>query len=391
MPLSLVHARRVLSHVHGFASLRKGEEGIEEFFQRHKCIQQDPIDVAGRNADLTLVSRVSDYRQEYLYSLLYSKRRLFEYFCKMMSVLPMETFPIFRHKMKAFEEKVAPFFKEYRREVRQVLHTAQRDPVSSRELEDFGKSEWGWGRPAKISNILLTRLWVSGRLMIHHREGALKYYALTEDIIPANILTASPPKKGEDRKEIAWIIVSSSRLVSPSKAPEQWYDVGKTSEVKQILLELEREEKVFSLKIEGYKDALYAPIEDKDIWENPSFREEDFVRFMAPLDPLLWNRFLFNSLYDTDYRWEVYKKPHERKYGYYCLPILFNDNIVGYIDPFFRRKEGILEVRDMHIFSERIDRKRFEKALGREMERFLEYLGGKGLKIRKGRKWFPAQ
>ncbi|MCK4637537.1 MAG: winged helix DNA-binding domain-containing protein [Methanomicrobia archaeon] len=138
-------ARNALSIIHGFVSLRRGMEGTLEFFHRHQCVQSDPIEVAGRNADLTLQSRVSDYKQEYLYDLLYKKRELFEYYCKMLSILPMEAYPIFRHKMKDFEKKVAPFFEKHRKEVEYVLKALEDGPVNPRKIIDMGKLEWGWG------------------------------------------------------------------------------------------------------------------------------------------------------------------------------------------------------------------------------------------------------
>ncbi len=138
-------ARNALSMIHGFVFLRRGMEGTLEFFHRHQCVQSDPIEVAGRNADLTLQSRVSDYKQEYLYDLLYKKRKLFEYFCKMMSILPIETYPIFRHKMKDFEKKIAPFLKKHRKEMQQVMKVVEKGPITPRELTNMGKLEWGWG------------------------------------------------------------------------------------------------------------------------------------------------------------------------------------------------------------------------------------------------------
>lgn len=380
-------ARNALSITHGFVLSRRGIEGILKFFHRHQCIQSDPIEVAGRNADLTLQSRVADYRQEYLYDLLYKKRRLFEYFCKMMSILPIETYPIFRHKMKNFEKKIAPFMKKHMKETQQILKTMEKGPVSSRELTDLGKLEWSWGRRANISNILLTRLWVAGKVMVHHREGAVKYYAFSEDVIPKKILSAQIPSKGEDLKEIAKIIVRSSRLVSPLRAPEQWYNVGKMKEVRRILQALEQEGDVFSFNISGYKDTVYAPIEDKEIWEAPQPLESDYIRFLAPLDPLNWNRALFKAIYGMEYSWEVYKKAKDRKYGYYCLPVLFNGSTVGLIEPFYRKKDKVLEIRSFHMLDKGVDKKKFQRTMKAELKRFSEYLGAEEIDVKGGHKW----
>lgn len=380
-------ARNALAMTHGFIHLRWGIRGTLKVFEKHKCVQLDPIEIAGKNADLTLQSRVTDYKQEYLHDLLYEKRRLFEYFCKMMSILPVETYQIFKHKMKDFERKVAPFLRKYKREIRQVLKAAESGPVSSRELADVGKLERGWGRHSNISNILLTRLWVAGKLMVHHREGRIRYYSLPENIIPEEILSAKPPRKGEDTKEIAKLIVTSSRLVSASRAPEQWSDVGKVREVQRILQELQKEGEVFSFNLKGYKDTVYAPTEDKKIWEDPKPQDRGYVRFLAPLDPLNWNRALFKAVYGMKYSWEVYKKAKDRKYGYYCLPILFNGNAVGLIEPFFKKKEKVLEIRSFHMLDKKADKKKFKSALEIELLRFSANLEAVGLEVNNGNEW----
>jgi uncharacterized protein YcaQ len=342
LEVSLSDARNALSITHGFELSRRGIEGTLNFFHRHQCVQSDPIEVAGRNADLTLQSRVADYKQEYLYDLLYKKRRLFEYFCKMMSILPVETYPIFGHKMKNFEKKVAPFLKKHKKETQQILKAVEKGPVSSRELTDLGKSEWGWGRRANVSNILLTRLWVSGKVMVHHREGAVKHYALPEDVIPKKVLSAQIPRKGDE---------------------------------------------VFSLNLHGYRDTVYAPVEDREIWEAPQPPESDYIRFLAPLDPLNWNRALFKAIFGMEYSWEVYKKAKDRKYGYYCLPILFNGSAVGLIEPFYRKKDKVLEIRSFHVLDKKIEKNRFKRAVKAELKRFSEYLGAEKVEVKGGEKW----
>ena len=99
LEVSKVEARRALMRVHGFDSLPKGIDGLRDFFVDHPCVQVDSIDVAGTNQDFTLFSRVEDYKRRYLEGLLYQKRELFEYFCKMMSILPVETYPLFKNRL----------------------------------------------------------------------------------------------------------------------------------------------------------------------------------------------------------------------------------------------------------------------------------------------------
>jgi hypothetical protein len=395
--VTISDARAALAAAHGLApsGQRRGVEGTLEVFHRLQCVQSDPIDVAGRNADLTLQSRVMDYRQHYLHNLLYEQRRLFEFFCKMLSVVPIETYPIFKPRMAEFERKrAAAFLRKYAKETRIVLIAAESGPVSSREFANMGTMKGAWGHQANVSSVILSRLWCSGKVMIHHREGGVKYYTLPDAVIPKDLLSAESPARAEATKAKAKLIISASRLVSAARSPEQWYYVGKTDAVREILAALEREGQVFSLKLRGHDEKLFAPSEDRELWERPpAAPDEDYVRFLAPLDPLIWNRQLFQRVYGMDYTWEVYKRPEERKFGYYCLPVMFNGAAVGLIDPFFRKNDRVLEVRNFHMLRRDIDRERFISALNAALQRFCAYLGAEKIETRQRRvgKWILSE
>ena len=389
--VSLSTARRVLARVHGLdePAHTSGFEGVVSVFNRHQCVQSDPIEVAGRNADLTLFSRVFSYRPEYLPALLYRERKLFEYFCKMHSIMPIELYPIFKHKMSAYSKRkrIVSFLRKYKKQTRRVLNALEDGPVCSRDVVGMGRMKTGWGHDANLSNIILSRLWITGRVAISYREGATKFYALTEKVIPKKILETEPPEKKDELLEITNIIVKASRFVTAKGGPEQWYQVGGSRRVGGMLEELEQRGRVGSLYVEGLDEKFYVPIEDADEWEKPCERREDYVRFMAPLDPVIWNRKVFAAIYGREYAWEVYKKEHDRKYGYYSLPIIYNDNYVALIDPFFRKTDRVLEVRNFHVLDSKISRPQFLDALGREMDRFRSYLGAEGVEVKRAPSW----
>jgi uncharacterized protein YcaQ len=367
-------ARRALSHVHGLDCQLQGKKGTLAVMVKHKCIQSDPIDVAGRNHDLTLQSRVEDYKPKYLDDLLYKDRKLFEYTCKMLSIMPIEAYPIFHWRRQFHVAQDAAFMKEHRHTVKEILKAAENGPVASRHFESEKKEHW-WGM-TKVARIALERLWMQGVLVIHHRERGIKFYALAEDVIPAKILSAEPPSETESLLAKTLIIVKASRLVSPTRAPEQWCFAGRKSSVVSANLEkLVKSGDIFRLTVEGCKGNLYAPIEDRDTWDNSPGTEENQVRFLAPLDPLIWNRKLFCEVYDHAYKWEVYTRPHERKHGYYCLPVFFNGDYVGLIEPYFRKKDRVLELRSFHVLHKDLKKNEFLQPLEEEIGRFASNLG----------------
>ena len=366
-----------------------GRRGVVGFFARHQCVQVDPIDVAGRNADLTLQSRVVGYRREHLTDLLYKERRLFEYYCKMLCILPIELYPLFKRQMASYssEERTRAFFRKYKAETRQILKALEKGPVSSRDVDSMGRVKSGWGHNMSVSNMILTRLWISGRVGICGRDGPAKTYCLPEDILPEHLLAAEPPKNGEDINGIARIIVNAARLVTPTGSADQWHEVGNAKEVREILQHLERERNVFEVEVEGSKEKFYAPVEDMEHWETGGRVVEDYVRFLAPLDPLIWNRRVFSTVYGMEYSWEIYKKPENRKYGYYCLPIMFNGEYVGLIEPYLRKKERVLEIRSFHFLAGDVKRSSFLSALSEELERFCAYLNAEGTEVRQSPAW----
>ncbi len=370
MKIAAEKARKVLCKVHGFDSLGKGKKDTAQLFNKIPCIQVDPINPAGKNHDLTLFSRIRDYRPEYLSELLYEDNLLFEYYCKMLSILPIDTYPVFKSRMEEQRKKFSSLFKKYSDEIDHIMKILEDGPVSSIELKEMGTTDTETWRTTKQSNRLLRSLWLSGKICISHREGGRKYYTLPEKVIPERILQKEVPDDEETKKKIAEIIVSSSRLVSPSKASAQWKSIGGVKEVTAILEELKDVGKIFSIEIDGWRGRLYAHIDDKKYWEAPELNLP-FVRFLAPLDPLLWNRELFSCIFKNEYVWEIYKKKEDRTYGYYCLPILYNDEYVGLIEPY--QDDDVLEIKNLHLFRD-IEEDRFTSELKKELFRYMEFL-----------------
>lgn len=138
MKISTGKARRVLSHLHGFDSLGKGKAETAELFYKIPCIQVDPINSAGRNHDLTLFSRIEDYSPEYLSKLLYEDNQLFEYYCKMLSIIPMDHYPVFKFKMDQQADKYEDIFQKHQDEIKLIMEIMEKEPISSLELDDMG-------------------------------------------------------------------------------------------------------------------------------------------------------------------------------------------------------------------------------------------------------------
>ncbi|MFH0816540.1 MAG: crosslink repair DNA glycosylase YcaQ family protein [Methanobacteriota archaeon] len=369
-------AKLALAAAHGLGCEREfsGKAGALDVARRMGCVQSDPLDVAGRNHDLTLQSRVKGYRPMHLHDLCYKDRSLFEYYCKMASIMPIEAWPEFGAFREKWGKKLAPFFREHARETREVLVALEDGPISSRGFKGAKKVDWWWGK-TNVYKVVLEHLFLTGRAIIARRDAGVKSYGLAEKLVPRALFDAESPKGDTFRKAVALRVCRASRLAASSSSPEQWTMVGKSKCVGETLAALERDGKLIKLELDGWKGSLYAPIENENIWKEPPGFGEDAARFLAPLDPLLWNRKLFSVIYGHDYVWEVYKKAHERRWGYYCLPVMFDGDYVGLIEPWYGKKERRLEIRSFHLLDRNVQRGRLKRALTDELTSFASYLG----------------
>ena len=374
MKVGAVQARNALWHVHNFGRSKRwrGKAGVLAMFSRHPVVQSDPIDIAGRSHDLMIHSRVDGYNPLHLDSLLYEDRALFEYYCKMASIIPMETYPVFGHFRKKQALANKPRLCKYRKEAEEILEAMARAPVCSRDFEGEKTDHW-WGR-AKIHRIVLEDLFTEGRIVIHHRKSGVKYYTSPEKTVPKRLLEVEPPGQEGYLKAKAALIARSSRLVSPNGGAYAGFGESPSAPgAKRALSALVEDGTIMEVSIEGWRGSCYIPKDDEDVWRDPPEPSNE-MRFLAPLDPLIWNRRLFSHIYGNGYTWEVYKRPSERVYGYYCLPMLWKGQYAGLIEPFLRKKDCVLEVRSMNLFKD-FDSRQLRGPLNEAMAVLAKYTG----------------
>jgi len=105
------------------------------------------------------------------------------------------------------------------------------------------------------------------------------------------------------------------------------------------------------------------------------------MRFLAPLDNLLWRRSRLQDLFRFEYTWEVYLPPRKRRYGHYAMPILFGDRLIGRLDPHLDREEQRLVIRLLHLEPQVRPTGRLRRALRAALESFARFHGAAGLEI----------
>lgn len=330
-------------------------------FERLGSVQFDPLGVAGRNHDLVLHARVADYDPAWTDELLYGRRALFETYNKMLSLLPTVELPWHRQAWDRFadEHRDAAFVRHAVTVEHVLAIIRERGPMSSLDFERRAVVDWYWG-PTNEVRAALEALSEAGVISLHRRVGNRRYFDLTERLYPADLLAVRPAARDQVRHKLLSRYRAHGLLGEGGQA-ELWYGTGKarreSADEPEAFIRAElREELVASgdlvpVSVEGVRGTRYVLGQESDLlWEAAARADagapldEASVAFLAPLDPLAWDRDLLRRLFDFDYVWEVYTPAHRRRWGYYVLPILFEDRLVGRIEPRIDRAARVVNV-----------------------------------------------
>ena len=363
-----------------------GKQGAAEFVRQAGCIQFDPVDVCGKNAELTLQSRVKGFTKRTLYELLYEERVLVDFPDKNLSIFSVEDWPYFERCRRAAREsgKKFPEIARLREQAREYI--AQNGAVSSDELPIEGDIYWHsaihwsgmWGEKANAARSVLEQLYSDGELVIHHKQGARKFYDLARNHIPAELLDAPDPLP-DDFAHLKWRLLRRISAVGLlwNRPSDAWLNIWglKSPERNRAFEELLEEGKILEIRVEGIKNRLYCNAEDLPLVERVLGEEAYKARceFLAPLDCFLWDRKLINELFGFDYRWEIYTPAAKRKYGFYELPVLYGERFVGRIEAVADKKSGVFTVKNFWYEDGVRQTKKLSAEIGKCVRRFAKF------------------
>jgi uncharacterized protein YcaQ len=371
LTISRAVARRFLAIRHFLApprSLPAEPASVMTVIDRLGSLQFDPLEVAGRNHDLVLLARIDGYERAWTDALLYEDRALFEAYNKGLSILPVTELPYHRiswdrsrvrHDGEAFDEH-APLVEELLERIR------TKGPLGPGEVGPRAAIDWYW-RPTNQVRALLEALAEAGILGLARRDGNRRIYDLAERLFPAELLA----ERREPRDQFRHKLLSRYRghgLLGTSGSAELWF--GTSPRVRasygleggvsfgavgrgELLAELIEAGDLLPVEIEGMRGRRFIVKEELQILtaaeaevtagSDPGGADPG-VAFLAPLDPLVWDRDFLRRCYGFDYVWEVYVPAAKRRWGYYVLPILFGDRLVGRIEPRIDRRGDKLKV-----------------------------------------------
>ncbi len=326
-----------------------GRSGVLAFVRQAGCIQYDPIDICGKNAELVLQSRVAGFSKQMLSALLYEERELVDYFDKNMAIFHVEDWKYFA-RMRAHHHANGRSRDAVEAAIPGVIRTIQQKGfVCSKDIQLPQTVDWSWS-PTSLSRAVLETLYFRGALVIHHKKGTQKYYSLAEAQLPAHILETPDPNESEDAF-LAWQVQRRIGSVGMlwNRPSDAWLGIdGLKSEVRtRIFSALAAAGRIVEWTVEGIGGKLYILKEDEALAAHVLSGDNvpKRLEFIAPLDNLLWDRKLIKALFNFDYKWEIYTPVTLRKYGYYVLPVLYGDRFAGRAEVVADRKQSQLVVR----------------------------------------------
>ncbi len=354
LAVSADHARRflVMRHLLGPPRALPAEPAsVMAVIDRLGLLQFDPLEVPGaRNHDLVLHARIDGYQRAWCEEYLYGPdRRLIELYNKSLNIVPIDELPHYRVTWDRNRPEVeAGILAEQADVATAVLARLEADgPLSTAAFAEHAHAVDWWWAPTRASRAVMEALFVAGRIGISRRDGNRRYYDLIERIVPGDILDRAE----SDEDGMTHRLLSRFRATGMTKPAgtqaEVMYSAGSHAERIDRTARLVERGLLAPIEVEGLKGTRYVMADELPMLKSaadPASLPDPAVSFLAPLDPILWDRRLLRELWDFDYLWEVYVPEKKRRWGYYVLPILFGSRIVGRIEPRIDRTAGVLRI-----------------------------------------------
>jgi uncharacterized protein YcaQ len=319
--------------------------------RRMGALQIDTIHVVARSPYFVLWSRLGDYEPRWLEELL-AEGALFEYWAHEACFLPVEEFQLYRHRMLDAESMgwkySKPWVEEHRHEIEQLLRLIrERGAVRA---ADFARTDgkaggwWEW----KTEKRALEMLFTAGELMIARRQNFQRVYDLRERVLP-KWDDRQLPTRDEVRRELTLKAVRALGITTARWTGDYFRtDRRETSAAVNALAE---EGALITAQVEAWPEAAFIHPDNLKLAKAAvaDALKPELTTLLSPFDPLVWDRARASAMFGFDYRIECYTPAPKRRYGYFTLPILWRDALVGRLDAKAHRKDGIFEIKRLHI------------------------------------------
>ncbi len=325
------------------------KQDILDTIRRIGALQIDTIHIVARAPYFILFSRLGEYDPAWLDEFL-AEGRLFEYWSHAACFLPIEDYPLYRHRMNRESQRYysTDWSERYADTIEAVMERIRSEgAVRSADFERSDGKKSGWW-DWKVEKQVLEYLHTTGDLMIARREKFQRVYDLRERILPNfDDSSALPTEAAQDE-----LAVRAVRALGA--APARWVHDYFRLPKQGIAARLERladEGRLLRIPVEGWNDPAYLHPENVSLleWSASGEVAPSAATLLCPFDPLLSDRARARELFNFDYSIECYLPQTKRRFGYFVLPILIDGELVGRLDAKAHRKEGVFEVISLYL------------------------------------------
>ncbi len=307
-------------------------------------IQIDTISVVERAHKHTLWMRFPSYKNELLDQLIDKDKKVFEFWDHAASYLPINHYRYSLPRKSRYRKRHKGWASKNRKLIKNIIALIKNEgTLQSRDFNDNNKRGiwWDW-KPAKDA---LEFLFHSGELMVHARRNFQKVYDLTERVLP-NKIDTSYPSDEEISLHLIEKAINSNGLVTLKEITYLRHYNPKV--MKEVLNDLIEDKKIISLKVKGLNETYYSSCKMLNKLKSPV--KPTGLNILSPFDNLVIQRKRLSDLFGFDYVIECYLPAPKRKYGYFCLPVLYKDKFIARVDAKADRKSG--EFRVINTFLE---------------------------------------
>jgi uncharacterized protein YcaQ len=361
--LKPVLARRLAVARQRLAGVRSPatKEGIMEVIRDLGCLQLDPTNVVARSHLLVLHSRIGPFDPADLEALRWVDRSLFEYWAHRASIVPTEDYPIHHLMMRRYPSDRSAHGRRTREWLQQnpalkryVLARLRRaGPLRLRDFEDRTVVGWesgGWTSGRNVER-MLDVLWTQGKVMVAGRSGVDRVWDLADRWLP----DWTPRPRLSEREVVHRAAQRSLRALGVATARDiaNHFTYGRYPNLARVLTDLERAGSIHSVRIEEdgvvWPGHWYMHADELPLLERIEAGEwEPRTTLLSPFDNLIIERQRMERLFGFRYRMEIYVPKAQRQFGYYTMPVLHGDRLIGLVDPMFDRARGVLTIKALH-------------------------------------------
>ncbi len=368
--ISLPALRRLLVTAQRYAARRRRgtTAEVERSIAALSCVQLDSISTVERSHRIVLAARAGTYPRGDVDRLL-RDGRVFEYWAHEACLLPADEWPLFRPVMddggRSWYASVERTHAHLEGDILERIRAE--GPLGSRHFEGEAVGDMWRMKPAKA---MLVRLWNRGALVVAGRDGFQRVFDLPERVLPRAILDAPTPSEHERLRALALKAVAARGALTEAGVVEHWRLKGGVRRLRPVIDGLLSDGLLERWAVEDGGPAVLVAAGSP--FDPPP---ASTPVLLSPFDNLLWDRPFVRRVFGFDHVMEIYKRPHERRYGYYVLPFLRGDRIVGRVDLKSDRPTRELVVRAVHRERGVRSSAAFDDALDRALDRIRDVAG----------------